>query len=79
MDFVDFLNWRGEVVILSRDERNLFPKNLIYSPVVFGSIQKTFRSDLLDNNRDVHFEKESNLFAANFSTSASFENQSYLA
>ena len=37
MDFVDFLNGRGEVVIFSTDERNLFPNNLTYGPVVFGS------------------------------------------
>ena len=37
MDFVDFLNGRGEVVIFSTDERNLFRNNLIYGPVVFGS------------------------------------------
>ena len=35
--FVDFLNARGEVVIFSTDERNLFPINLTYGPVVLGS------------------------------------------
>ena len=37
MDIIDFLNGRGEVVIFSTDERNLFSNNLTYGPVVFGS------------------------------------------
>ena len=37
MDFIDFLNGRGEVVIFSTDDRNLFPNNFTYGPVVFGS------------------------------------------
>ena len=37
MDFIDFLNGRGEVVIFSKDKRNLFPNNFTYCPVVFRS------------------------------------------
>ena len=60
MDFVDFLNGRGEVVIFSTDERNLFPNNLTYGPVVFGS-RRVFAAILWTTT-----EKDSKIFAGQF-------------
>ena len=37
MDFTDFLNGRGEVVIFSTDERNLFSNNLTYAQLCLAA------------------------------------------
>ena len=42
MDFVDFLNGRGEVVIFSTDERDLFPNNLTYGATTLWTTTEMF-------------------------------------
>ena len=78
MDFIDFLNGRGEVVIFSTDERNLFPNNLTYGPVAFGS-RRVFAATLWTTTEMFTLIRTVRYLRANFSTSASVENQSYLA